>query len=44
MDVPAEALLWFEHAPTTLAFDAAQPSGEGPIGWWLAATPGERVK
>jgi environmental stress-induced protein Ves len=44
MDVPAEALLWFEHAPTTLAFDAAQRSGEDPIGWWLAAAPGERVK
>ncbi len=36
--VPAQALLWFEQAPPTLAFYA----GERPaalIGWWLAATP-----
>lgn len=38
--MPAQALLWFEQAPPTLAFHA----GERPaalIGWWLAVTPRE---
>jgi uncharacterized protein len=29
MDVPRDALLWFDEAPAALAFDAA--------GWWIAA-------
>ena len=36
-DVPADALLWFEHAPESLSFSAAQ-AGAGVPGWWLAAT------
>jgi environmental stress-induced protein Ves len=44
VDVPADALLWFERAPASLRFDAAAPGNNGPVGWWLSATPRERAK
>ena len=43
LDVPAQALLWFERAPDALTFGSARASGSGsealadPAGWWLAA-------
>ena len=37
-EVPAYALLWFDVAPPSLMFTAAQRPA-GVIGWWLAATP-----
>jgi len=40
IEVPAYALLWFEAAPATLSFSAAQRPA-ALIGWWLASTPQE---
>ena len=37
IELPADALLWFERAPAHLAFQAARSAGT--IGWWLEATP-----
>ena len=37
-EVPPYALLWFNVAPPSLMFTAAQRPA-GVIGWWLAATP-----
>ena len=44
VDVPADALLWFDRAPGALSFDAVAPTPEAPIGWWLSATPRERSR
>jgi len=38
--LPAYALLWFDPAPATLQFLAAQRPA-GATGWWLEATPEE---
>jgi hypothetical protein len=37
IEIPAETLLWFEHAPAELVFDAAV-RGRGAAGWWFAVT------
>ena len=37
LDVPADALLWFDHAPASLVFDPATPTADAAPGWWLAA-------
>ena len=41
LDVPAQALLWFERAPDTLTFSGGSGGGEEalahPAGWWFAA-------
>lgn len=37
-ELPPYALLWFDSAPASLVFCAAQRPA-GLIGWWLAATP-----
>jgi environmental stress-induced protein Ves len=39
LDLPAYALLWFDAAPSSLRFTAAQRPA-ALIGWWLAASPG----
>jgi len=39
LDVPAYALLWFEAAPSSLRFTAAQRPA-ALVGWWLTASPG----
>lgn len=36
------SLLWFDGAPSTLTFTAAQRPA-GLIGWWMAATPHRRT-
>ena len=38
IELPANALLWFDAAPPSLVFTAAQRPA-ALIGWWLAATP-----
>jgi environmental stress-induced protein Ves len=36
IDMPAYALLWFEHAPASLTYRAGERPA-GAIGWWLEA-------
>jgi environmental stress-induced protein Ves len=43
IDVPADALLWFERVPRTLAFEPSAAAPADAIGWWLAASTAEHV-